>query len=95
MEILMTHWGGESFYFDGPDDPTIVALSALSTPSIIEVAVRAHDLCTYHWLWRIFVGRVDPWDEPWHEFSTKVSVPADRVLEILHPGSARWPLSTA
>ncbi len=93
MEILMTNWGGESFYFDSSDDPTIAALSALSTPSIIEAAVSAQDLCTYHWLWRIFVGRVDPWDEPWHEFSTKVSVPADRILSILHPESERWPLS--
>ena len=91
----MTYWGGESFYFWSKTDPeqfaAIAALSDLSTPAIIEVAALAQDLCTYRWLWPIFVGQIGPWDDPWHEFSTKVSIPPERVLDVLHPGSERWP----
>jgi hypothetical protein len=95
MQILMTYWGGESFYFWSKADPeqsaAIAALSDLSTPTIIEVAARAQDLCTYHRLWPIFVGQIGHWDDPWHEFSTKVSIPPERVLDVLRPGSGRWP----
>ena len=95
MEVFMTFWGGESFYFDDREDPAITALTAASRPSIIETAALAKDLCTYHWLWRIFVAQADSsWDEPWHEFSTKVSIPPERILGILHPDSERWPLET-
>ena len=91
MEILMTYWGGESFYFDDSKSPVIAALSARSRPSIIEAAVSPHDLRSYRWLWRVFVGQLDSWEQPWHEFATQASIPPERVLGVLHPGDRRWP----
>jgi hypothetical protein len=91
MEILMTYWGGESFYFDDPDNSVIAALTERSRPSIVEAAVRPQDLRTYRLLWRVFVGQLGSWEQPWHEFATKVSIPPERVLGVLHPGDAGWP----
>jgi hypothetical protein len=94
MEKLMTHWGGESCLLLKQEDPPHAAVCERSTSTIVEAAVSARDLCAHRSLWRVFVGQADRWDKPWNEFSTKVSVPATRILAILHPGSERWPLPT-
>ena len=88
---MMTYWGGESFYFDDLENPVIAALTERSRPSIVEAALSPRDLRTYRLLWRVFVGQLDSWEQPWHEFATKVSIPPDRVLGVLHPGDERWP----
>lgn len=96
MEVFLTNWGGESFYFVGRKESDLLAtidrLSDLSVPTVIETAARPHDLCDYKMLWTIFVARLDGWGDPWHEFSTRQSIPPERVLGILHPDSPRWPL---
>ncbi len=97
MTVFLEHWGGESFYGANEESAelrhVIQDLTNLSRPAIVEFAVRATLLNTYTRLWPIFVAQLDGWPEPWHEFSTEESVPADAVLTILDGTSERWPLN--
>lgn len=99
MTVFLENWGGESFYWANEESPelrhVIQDLTDRSAPAIVEFAVRARLLYTYTRLWPIFVAQLDGWRESWHEFSTKVSVPADAVLTILDSASERWPLKRA
>lgn len=96
MEVFLENWGGESFYWaqqESPDQADVIAdLTSVSSPAIIEVAVQAHTLNDYRLLWAVFVGQLDGWSEPWHEFSTRTSIAPDRVVEIIRPENGRWPL---
>jgi hypothetical protein len=97
MKRFLNNWGGESFYWAGMGSveraQVLDALSALSEPLIIEVAVRASNLTYQNKLWPIFVAQLAGWGEPWHEFWTDVPVDASRVVDILHRGSDRWPVN--
>lgn len=97
MSVFLENWGGESIYWAGYADPELetplAALVELSEPVIVDVAVRAADLCAWHSLWKVFVGQaVGCWADPWTEFSVTTSVPPERILEVLTPSSPRWPI---
>jgi hypothetical protein len=75
---------------------TIDELSARSSPAIIEIALRAEQLCSFHKFWPLFVGQLNhEWPSAWTEFSTNQSVPPDRVIDVIDPASQRWPATSA
>jgi hypothetical protein len=97
LTVFLDNWGGESFYWAATESDelkvTLQHLTTLSTPAIVEIGIYAHTLNWYTNLWPVFVGQLDGWPEPWHEFSITQSIPPDQIVAILGPSSDRWPVA--
>lgn len=93
MNILDT-WGGETLGWltkEGGPNAISLRLTALSEPAIVELAARVPTLNLTPLL-PAFAGRLG--EVPgsyWHQWRTTETIPPRYVLDIITPGSERWP----
>ena len=96
LDSLLYTWGGESIYFgnDREGDPlfeVLGRLTAASRPAFTEVAVRVDDLSRWKALWPSMVGGLLQCKDPWNEWHLRCDIPPDQVIDVIQPGSPRWP----
>jgi hypothetical protein len=92
LEPLLRQWGGESNYRQSGGSPaTIERLTAISVPSIVEVALPSEVMAGPGRLWPVMVGTVLNLEEPFHEWQVRYSVPPASILAIIQPGDSHWP----
>lgn len=98
MNMLDT-WGGETLGWlanGTPADQASAALTALSQPAIVEIAVNAATVNTYTPLLPAFAGTLEHiHGRYWHQWRTSESVPPQFVLDVITIDSPRWPESLA
>ncbi|HVB53483.1 MAG TPA: hypothetical protein VNF24_04745 [Candidatus Acidoferrales bacterium] len=92
FDELLGQWGGESIYWgaDGGPAPAVQRLTAVSIPSIVEVAIPSGHMVGPGTLWPVMVGTLLELDSPFHEWHVRYSVPPASVLDIIQPGDERW-----
>jgi len=95
---LLSRWGGEAIYSTGKateDELRAMAaierLSAVSTPTIIELRIPVAVIPAWRELWPSFVGLVGGYEHPHTEWAVEIGVPADDLLDVIHPTDDRWP----
>ena len=91
LEPLLAQWGGESIYWQDGPAPALERLTAVSVPSIIEVAIPSEVMHGSGLLWPVMVGAVLELESPWREWHVRCSVPPASVIDIIQPGGERWP----
>jgi len=63
----------------------------VSTPTIIELRIPVAVIPAWRELWPSFVGLVGGYEHPHTEWAVEIGVPADDLLDVIHPTDDRWP----
>lgn len=70
-------------------------LDRASVPTVVEVAVRAQDLCECRPIWTVMVGNLHGLLQPWNEWVVSSAIQPDNVIDLIQPGHPRWPAELA